>query len=365
MCKKIIFILLMVSGFSPFIYAASFDCGKASTNIEKTICNDRTLSELDYAMAYHYRSVLSLASVKERQDAIKGQRKWLKYRNGECGKISNGNACLSKLYSARIKELEGQFNALGGIARLMPADPVDQENMRNLVEKYIDVKMHYARDEQLCSAIEAHVYEFLYDSYKRKVTVKNMPYLNLQTLTSGLELTPHSIGGWKEHPFRWTSGDKGDVRQASKKYFFEDINNDGESEYVQRINDSNNISGGYGWIVIPSFNPQEDSVVDGKVYASSPSFNFRSNNVDDSKGGERRSKNATDDESVYTSKNFFFDFFIWENKRYLLLLLNYGYGGGIFDQQVIVSDLGEDFKIKQDHCHIQLSVAGVDGRLNK
>lgn len=361
---KHLLIFILCWAVIPVLHAASFDCGKASTNIEKTICNDRTLSEFDYAMAYHYRTVLALTSGKERQDTIERQRKWLKHRNGECGEVGSGNACLSKLYSARIKELEGQFNALGGLARLMPAEPVDQEDMRNLVEKYIELKMHYARDEQLCGAIEAHVYQYLYDSYKKKVTVKNMPYLDLRTLTSGLELTPYSIGDWKEHLFRWTNGDKGDVRQAVKEYFVDDINNDGESEYVQRINDSNDISDGYGWAVIPSFNPQQDSVVDGKVYVSSPGFNFRSNNIDDSKDGKRRSENTSGDENVSTSKNFFFDFFNWENRRYLFLLVNYGYGSAVFDQRVIISDLGEDFKIKADHCHIQLSVANSSGRLN-
>ena len=192
-----------------------------------------------------------------------------------------------------------------------------------------------------------------------------MPYFDMRSLTSGLEVTPYSIGGWREHLFRWTNGDKGEIRQANKKYLIEDINNDSKSEYVQRISDSNNVSDGYGWIVIPNFTPQNDSVVDGQLYVSSPDFHFRDNNIDDSNDGERRIKKDLGGEVISTGNNFFFDFFNWENKRYLFLLVNYGYKSAVFEQRVIVSDLGEDFKIKADHCHMQFSVENVGGRLNK
>ncbi len=63
---------------------ASFNCSKASTFAEKTICNDNFLSNLDYRMAIVYKEKLkeSLDFGKQCQKTlIKSQAEWIKKRN--------------------------------------------------------------------------------------------------------------------------------------------------------------------------------------------------------------------------------------------------------------------------------------------
>lgn len=74
--------------------AASFDCQKASTLVEKTICNSADLSQLDTQLAESYRIVAA--------DQKTRQREWLRERN-QCGADSN---CLKAKYKERIVELK-------------------------------------------------------------------------------------------------------------------------------------------------------------------------------------------------------------------------------------------------------------------
>ena len=74
--------------------AASFNCHKASTSIEKTICDDRYLSELDGEMGklYHKAKVYQ-------HDLPKYQKEWIINRNSECG--ADGD-CLYKWTESRV-----------------------------------------------------------------------------------------------------------------------------------------------------------------------------------------------------------------------------------------------------------------------
>jgi uncharacterized protein len=80
--------------------AASFNCSKAATPVEATICDDPDLSELDSAAARYYRNA---------QDTLPGARAclladqwaWLQLRN-RCADA----ACLKDLYLSRLAELD-------------------------------------------------------------------------------------------------------------------------------------------------------------------------------------------------------------------------------------------------------------------
>lgn len=78
---------------------ASFDCAKAGTRVEKMICSDAALAELDTTLAARYESVLQMGDDKTywKQD----QRKWVKERN-QCQQPS----CLAHSYNVRIQDLE-------------------------------------------------------------------------------------------------------------------------------------------------------------------------------------------------------------------------------------------------------------------
>lgn len=79
-------------------FEPSFDCIKASTAVERMICTDKELSELDQALAKNYKHRTAEGA---NADALKSsQRQWLKERD-KCATA----LCLSELYTRRIGEL--------------------------------------------------------------------------------------------------------------------------------------------------------------------------------------------------------------------------------------------------------------------
>lgn len=81
------------------VHAASFDCAKAQSKVEKMICADAGLSRLDEELAKTYGEVLK----KTPDEALlkKQQRGWLKARK-QCRDIS----CLSDHYRGRLAVLD-------------------------------------------------------------------------------------------------------------------------------------------------------------------------------------------------------------------------------------------------------------------
>jgi uncharacterized protein len=80
------------------INAASFDCAKARSKIEKLICADEELSRLDevVAKAYETAKAASWPSVVPMHD----QRKWLERRNA-----CHDRSCIKAAYELRLREL--------------------------------------------------------------------------------------------------------------------------------------------------------------------------------------------------------------------------------------------------------------------
>ncbi|MFB3884846.1 MAG: ankyrin repeat domain-containing protein [Thermodesulfobacteriota bacterium] len=79
--------------------AASFDCRKARTKIEKLICSNDELSKLDESLSEVYLRALNRADIK--QQTIESQRQWLKYERNLCQSAE----CVKHAYETRIKEL--------------------------------------------------------------------------------------------------------------------------------------------------------------------------------------------------------------------------------------------------------------------
>jgi uncharacterized protein YecT (DUF1311 family) len=84
---------------------ASFDCAKAKTAIEKSICGSAALARLDRQTAEQYASNLANAYEKSEADKwLTTQRAWQAARDKTC---ADGNAaCLTKSYSARLAQLK-------------------------------------------------------------------------------------------------------------------------------------------------------------------------------------------------------------------------------------------------------------------
>lgn len=79
--------------------AASFDCAKATTKVEKQVCADEALSAQDETLAAVYRQAASLTSGGP--EPKQSQRAWLKRRNA-CA----DPGCIAQAYASRIAELE-------------------------------------------------------------------------------------------------------------------------------------------------------------------------------------------------------------------------------------------------------------------
>ncbi|WP_109110668.1 lysozyme inhibitor LprI family protein [Azospirillum sp. TSO35-2] len=88
--------LSVVGGGSGF--AASFDCGKASTPVEKAICADQRLSDLDSELGRAYKAALQSNAAPA--DLKAEQKSWVVQRN-RC----TDTACLASAYQARLAAL--------------------------------------------------------------------------------------------------------------------------------------------------------------------------------------------------------------------------------------------------------------------
>ena len=77
--------------------AASFDCEKAKTALERTICGDDYLSSLDIEVARFYRTA------EARPDLLAEQRQWNKDNAGQCFPADDKAAkkCLTQRYEER------------------------------------------------------------------------------------------------------------------------------------------------------------------------------------------------------------------------------------------------------------------------
>jgi uncharacterized protein YecT (DUF1311 family) len=83
----------------------SFDCAKASHEVEELICKDAELADLDRSLADLYAVVLKNTPESEQKMLKAEQRGWVKGRN-DCWKSSDERGCVKREYKARISELK-------------------------------------------------------------------------------------------------------------------------------------------------------------------------------------------------------------------------------------------------------------------
>jgi uncharacterized protein len=91
--------LILISLWFSSAMAASFDCSKASTWVEKSICADPLLGKLDEALARNYQGMLASVGGHAKKEFKKEQLKWLARRN-QC----TSTVCLTEIYRKRVDE---------------------------------------------------------------------------------------------------------------------------------------------------------------------------------------------------------------------------------------------------------------------
>lgn len=83
------------------VQAASFDCGKAASKVEKLICGDDDLSKLDDELGKAYKEALSKANEAQKQRLVTEQKHWLKQTRNIC----TDESCFKQAYSSRLAAL--------------------------------------------------------------------------------------------------------------------------------------------------------------------------------------------------------------------------------------------------------------------
>jgi uncharacterized protein len=100
---KILILLLIFYLIVGTVFAASFDCGKAQTNIEKAICEEPALSHLDEQLGSLYLKVRGAGAHELKAQIIREQKGWVRQRNRQCGDADID--CLKSIYSEQINWL--------------------------------------------------------------------------------------------------------------------------------------------------------------------------------------------------------------------------------------------------------------------
>ena len=118
----------LMLGMAANARAASFDCKKASTDVEHAICDDARLNVLDEQISEHYRHLLAESPSAKVTDIRGAQRTWLAGRD-HCKSAAEGlKVCLRAMLSSREKELDTASDAanasLDRIIAGIPTDPV-------------------------------------------------------------------------------------------------------------------------------------------------------------------------------------------------------------------------------------------------
>jgi|GEM_PF-5942005 len=83
-------------------YKTSFNCNKAFTYVEKTICTDSDLAKLDLSLANIYKTKLS--ETKDKLSLKSQQKTWVQDVQAAC----SDKTCISDAVIARINELKGK-----------------------------------------------------------------------------------------------------------------------------------------------------------------------------------------------------------------------------------------------------------------
>ena len=130
--------------------AASFDCAKASTEVEKAICANPDLSRSDEVLARAYATALGGLSDEAKAAMQAGQREWLGFAALACttdakpfttALTDEQQGCLNAVYRSRISELaqsrmEGDWRVYPKTSYSLVDDP-DPDSYQGVATKEI------------------------------------------------------------------------------------------------------------------------------------------------------------------------------------------------------------------------------------
>jgi len=98
--------------------AASFDCSKAGTRIEKMVCANPELSGLDERLNDIYQKTVK-RSAGQAKDLQQAEQRWMSAERDKC----RNAACLSAVYKKRITELEAIVAKMDQVMKIIIDTP--------------------------------------------------------------------------------------------------------------------------------------------------------------------------------------------------------------------------------------------------
>jgi uncharacterized protein YecT (DUF1311 family) len=87
-------------------FPTSYDCAKATKELDRAICYSPGVAALDVQLGQVYRTVLQQLAPDKKQELQHDQREWLARREKECTIYKWWVDCLTDLYTKRIAELK-------------------------------------------------------------------------------------------------------------------------------------------------------------------------------------------------------------------------------------------------------------------
>lgn len=84
------------------VQAASFDCARARSAVERAICEDAEISQLDSHLGSAYQTTLAKLANHDRREFVEQQREWLHRSRNAC----TTDVCLKQAYWSRIAAVE-------------------------------------------------------------------------------------------------------------------------------------------------------------------------------------------------------------------------------------------------------------------
>jgi len=113
---------LVLCGLTCTAQAASFDCKKAQSKMEKSICENPKISKLDEELSENYQTAKAKLSAEGQKIFVSGQRGWVKFISTYCftdaqGKPANKEdaaKCLETEYKSRLVGFKSTGNVVNG-----------------------------------------------------------------------------------------------------------------------------------------------------------------------------------------------------------------------------------------------------------
>lgn len=157
MMLRALYIFLLWFSLLLLAQAASFDCSKAVSEVERLICQNHELGKLDEELAQSYRDALEIApemvdqtgrSLGQLEEGLKVEQKaWLSERN-KCRDVS----CLKRSYEERLHVLI-QYNPCRHAAEAGSVISIKICNAINLANAEESLRNHY---DLVLQAIKGH-----------------------------------------------------------------------------------------------------------------------------------------------------------------------------------------------------------------